>query len=428
MEASSSQGTSFRSISSVDRFTEDTGWMYMAESAKNGHNSIIVLSVHSTPGNGVELVHEGTFSAPMRDSKPTTEADEQADQKDRSKADNEACRQGATSQPEVKVANKGTLKVLTAECIQNWSETFVVDNGRQDFCSESSFVDTKQVLEEETDLVMSEHSIVQTGENLNYTSTETRKGHRSLTFASSKQTLEESSVKFERLQESAEVTSVLQHVQQLKLFRVKTFYDSTLLPEEGNKCFELVKSYGFVHEQQFALQDGWHEGAMYQMLCHVAMKQDKPVEGNTKGELSTMKAQFGKKMDFDFKVSLVEETIPSQRNLWNHWIGNGNSGMDAMAQANGIDKTQLRKVHHKQQKKRIWTVERISNMTQEMEEETQLNETEIQNDTVWLLDLRDQFISDKNANMFLKGHNSSKLEQRVLQWAGCTFQDNVDSV
>ena len=54
---------------------------------------------------------------------------------------------------------------------------------------------------------------MQTEENLNYTKTELHKDmrqeHRSLAFATrSKQTLKESSVKFELLQESAEATTV----------------------------------------------------------------------------------------------------------------------------------------------------------------------------------------------------------------------------
>ena len=68
-----------------------------------------------------------------------------------------------------------------------------------------------------------------------------------------------------------------------------------------------------------------------------------PVEDSAKDETQTMNVPFGGKFDFDFKVSFVEETIPSHRNVW---IGNGNSGMDAVAEANGIDKTQLSKGHH----------------------------------------------------------------------------------
>ena len=376
-EVSSSQGTSFPSVSSVDSFTEDSRCMAETETVEDGAKSNIALSVHLKSENAVKLVHEGKFSALRRDSKPPTEADEQADRKDSTDVDNGTCRQGATSQPDVKVANKGTSKFLTAECIQKLSETFIVDNGRQDVRSETLLVDTKQVLEEDIHLGMNEHSISQTKENLNHTMAETRKEHRFLSFASSKQSSEELNVKMELLQESAENYAVQQDIQQGKIFEVTMFHDSTLLLEEGNKCFEFHKSYGFVHEQQFALLDDCNEEAMYRKLCHVAAKHDKPVECNAKGETRTMIATFGKKFDFDFKVSLVEETIPSNNNEWNPRIGNGNSGMDAVAQANGMDKTQLSKGHRKQFKKRAWKFEPISIRLHGRNESAQLNTTGI---------------------------------------------------
>ena len=82
--------------------------------------------------------------------------------------------------------------------------------GKTSVQNSSSWMDTKQVLEEEIHLVISDHSIVLTQENLNYTMTETRKEHRSLTFTLGKQSSEESSVQLERLQDSAEVITVQQ--------------------------------------------------------------------------------------------------------------------------------------------------------------------------------------------------------------------------
>ena len=281
-EVSRSHGTSFPSVSSVDSFTEDSRCMDETETVEDGAKSNIALSVHSKSENAVKLVHEGKFSALRRDSKPPTEVDQQADRKDRTNADNGTCRQGATTQPDVKVANKGTSKFLTAECIQKWSKTFIVDNSRQDVRSETLLMDTKQVLEEKVHMFMSEQSIVQTEEILKYTMVETRKEHRFLSFASSKQTLGESSVQLELLQESAEKTAVQQEIQQGKIFEVTMFHDSTLLLEERNKCFEFDKSYGFVHEQQFALLDDCNEEAMYRKLCHVAAKHDEPVECKVK--------------------------------------------------------------------------------------------------------------------------------------------------
>ena len=363
-EVSSSQGTSFPSVSSVDSFTEDSRCMAETETVEDGAKSNIALSVHLKSENAVKLVHEGKFSALRRDSKSPTEADEQAD--------DGTCRKEAISQPDVKLANQGTSQLITTECIQKLSETFIVDNGRQDVRSETLLVDTKQVLEEDIHLGMSEHSISQTKENLNHTMAETRKEHRFLSFASSKQTLGESSVQRELLQESAEVFTVQQDAQQGKIFEVTMLHDSTLLLEEGNKCFEFDKSYGFVHEQQFALLDDCNEEAMYRKLCHVAAKHDEPVECNAKGETRTMIATFGKKFDFDFKVSLVEETIPSNNNEWNPRIGNGNSGMDAVAHANGMDETQLSKGHRKRPKKQARKFEHTSNLLHGMVECVQL--------------------------------------------------------
>ena len=115
-------------------------------------------------------------------------------------------------------ANKETSKRLTAEWMWNWPETFVVDDSCQDFRSETLLVDNTQVFKDEIHMVMNEHLVVQTEETLDFTMTETMKEHISLTFASSKQTLEHSSVQLELLQgKSAEVFTVLRDVRQGKL-------------------------------------------------------------------------------------------------------------------------------------------------------------------------------------------------------------------
>ena len=139
--------------------------------------------------------------------------------------------------------------------------------------------------------------------------------HQSLAFASNNETSEELSVQLELLQEIAEVSTVLQKVQQGKLYQVTILYDCTLLLEGGNKCFELNKSCEFVNEQPSALQDYWKEEAMHRKPCHGAAKHDKPVEGNARGETRTMNSTLGKKSEIECKVSLVEETIPSHSKI-----------------------------------------------------------------------------------------------------------------
>ena len=109
-----------------------------------------------------------------------------------------------------------------AEWMWNWPDTLVVDEGWQDFRSETLLVYTTKVLKEEIHLVMSELLIVQAEGILEYTVTEATNELRSLTFAIGEQTSEESGVQFEPLQESAEVSTVLQDVQGI-LFKVTSF-------------------------------------------------------------------------------------------------------------------------------------------------------------------------------------------------------------
>ena len=251
-------------------------------------------------------------------------------------------------------------------------------------------MDTTRSLKNEIHLILSEHLIVQTEETLDFTMTEALKEHRSLTFALSKQSSEEQLLQLELLLESAEIITVQQHVQQGKQFPVTRFYAGTLLLEGRNKCFKLNTSCGFVNQQQFALHETLNETAMHRKLCHGAVKHDKPVEGNARGETRTMNSTFGKKSEIDFKVSLVEEIILSQRNVLNHWIGNGNSGKDAVAQTNDLDGTQLSSGHCTQLKKRSWKIEHNWNLIHGMEEGAQLNVNGTpQDDTLWLREFGD---------------------------------------
>ena len=162
---------------------------------------------------------------------------------------------------------------------------------------------------------------------------------------------------------------------------------------------------------------------MYQKLSRVAMNHDKPLDKNTKCETQAKNARLEKNFNFDFKIELFQETLPNDSTEWSRWTGNGNSGMDAVAQANGIDETQLSRGHRKRPKKRTWKIETTWNMIHGVDENAQWNENVTKADTVSLHDSR-----DKNVNVFFESTNSSKLEQLVLQWAGWTVQHNVDSV
>ena len=108
-----------------------------------------------------------------------------------------------------------------------------------------------------------------------------------------------------------------------------------------------------MNEQNFALHEKLNEIAMYQKLSRVAVKHDSFLNDNTKGEKQSMKALFGNRNDFYFKLSLIEETMPSQSNVGNNWIGNGNSEIDGVAQSIDLDKIQWRNGHRKHPKKKL---------------------------------------------------------------------------
>ena len=71
---------------------------------------------------------------------------------------------------------------------------------------------------------------------------------------------------------------------------------------------------------------------------------------------------FGRKHDFELKEERYDKTIPNDTKNGSNWLGNGKSGMDAVAQANPNAYTQLSNGHRKQIEKRVWKVEHSSNI------------------------------------------------------------------
>ena len=76
--------------------------------------------------------------------------------------------------------------------------------------------------------------------------------------------------------------------------------------------------------------------------------------------------------------------------------------MNAVAQAIGIDKTQLSKGNRNRPEKRTWKIELTWNMTHGMEENAQLNENAKQDDPVWLRELRYKSSVTRTRLCFLK--------------------------
>ena len=86
-----------------------------------------------------------------------------------------------------------------------------------------------------------------------------------------------------------------------------------------------------------------------------------------------VKMSFRRKHDVELKEELLDKIIPNDSENCNNWLGNGNSGMDAVAQANPNVHTQLSTGHSKQFEKRAWKFEPISIQLHGMNESAQLN-------------------------------------------------------
>ena len=98
-----------------------------------------------------------------------------------------------------------------------------------------------------------------------------------------------------------------------------------------------------------------------------------PSIDNAKNGTNAVNTSFGGKDDVELKEKLLDKIIPNDRENCNNWLGNGNSGMDAVAQANPNVHTQLSTGHGKQFVKQAWKFEPISIRLHGMNESAQLN-------------------------------------------------------
>ena len=99
----------------------------------------------------------------------------------------------------------------------------------------------------------------------------------------------------------------------------------------------------------------------------------------------SVSVSFGRKHDADLNEKLLDKIIPNDSENCINWLGNGNSGMDAVAQANPNVHIQLSTGHSKQFEKRAGKFEHSSYLLDEMDEMVQLNQDgilEAKNSTV----------------------------------------------
>ena len=152
------------------------------------------------------------------------------------------------------------------------------------------------------------------------------------------------------------------------------FAVNTLTLEEGRKCSQLEKVVGFVKECQIELHDDSRGKPIYQRHSSDLLERNQPSKDNASDGTKAVKMSFWRKHDVELKENLLDKIIPSDSENCNNWLGNGNSGMDAVAKANPNVHTQLSTGQIKQFEKRAWKFEHNSYLLDEMDEGVQLNQ------------------------------------------------------
>ena len=228
-------------------------------------------------------------------------------------------------------------------------------------------------------LAVSDHMTVEQDKNMGFSIVEEKNEHESFAIKSNLRTLEEFTVMLELVKQNTAVASVRQHVeekQQTQMQAVK-FAAKTLTLEEGKKCSQLNKVVEVVKECQLELHEVPRGKAIYRRPFGGLLEQAKPAEENASNETKSVNVLFGRKHDVELKEKLLDRIIPDDSENCNNWLGNGNSGKDAVAQANPNVYTQLSTGHSKQFEKRAWKFEPISIRFHGRNESAQLNTTGI---------------------------------------------------
>ena len=89
-------------------------------------------------------------------------------------------------------------------------------------------------------------------------------------------------------------------------------------------------------------------------------KRNQSSKDNASDGTKAVKMPFWRKHDVELKEKLLDKMIPNDIENCNNWLGNRNSGMDAVAQAIPKVYTQMSNCYSKHSEKRTWKFEPIS--------------------------------------------------------------------
>ena len=228
-------------------------------------------------------------------------------------------------------------------------------------------------------LAVSDHMIVEQDKNMGFSIVEEKNEHESFAIKSNLRTLEDFTVKLDLLKENIDVASVRQHVEEKQPTQMQAvkFAAKTFTLDEGKKCSQINKVVKFVKECQIELHEVPRGKAIYRRLFSGLLERNQPSEENTSDRTKAVKMSFCRRHDVELKEKMPDKIIPNDSENRNNWLGNGNSGMDAVEQANPNAYTQLRNGHGKQFEKRAWKFEQSLFLLDEMNDGIQLNQDDI---------------------------------------------------
>ena len=265
---------------------------------------------------------------------------------------------------------------MSKENTENSPDIFVVERNWQKVSTKPLLLEIKQVWQDEMHLAVGDHMVVKQDANVGFSITEEKNGHESFAIKSNLRTLEEFTVMLDLVKQNMDVASVRQHVKEKQSTQMQAMNVTvnTLTLEEGKRCSQLDREIGFVNECQIELHEVPRGKTIYRRPLGGLLEQDKPAEENASNETKFVIVLFGRRHDVELKEKMPDKFISNESENCNNWLGNGNSGMDAVAQANTNVYTQLSNGHRNQFEKRAWKFEHSSYILDEMHVGVQLNQ------------------------------------------------------
>ena len=115
----------------------------------------------------------------------------------------------------------------------------------------------------------------------------------------------------------------------------------------------------FVKECHVELLEVSRGKAIYRRQSSDLLERNQPSEENASKGTKSVNVSFGRKYDVDLNEKLLDKIIPNDSENCNNWLGNGNSGMDSVAQDIPKVYTQLRICFSKHLEKQGWKFEPI---------------------------------------------------------------------